>query len=80
MTLDIRIDPPGHEHKETSVSVSKRRDKFEHPRQVHSDIAVSSNTLKQGKTAIHQAHTEQDQQQSATSTTRDRLSQSLIER
>ncbi|KAI3343949.1 hypothetical protein F4824DRAFT_507682 [Ustulina deusta] len=69
MTPKIRIDPPEREHQDTPVSVSKRREIFEHV-QNHSDIAISANTTSSGhgNNAVQKTHSHKDQKQRETST------------
>ncbi|KAI1355753.1 hypothetical protein F5Y01DRAFT_310635 [Xylaria sp. FL0043] len=56
MTPTIRIDPPEREHRNSPISVSKRREVFENA-QGHSDMATAANAASSGNT-----HSQQSQQ------------------
>ncbi|GAW24535.1 hypothetical protein ANO14919_141220 [Xylariales sp. No.14919] len=79
MMPKIRIDPPERERRDIPMSVSKRREIFEHV-QEHTNVSSLANTAsyRRSENAIRKASA-QGQQQGATSITQSRLQQPLIE-
>ncbi|KAI0533475.1 hypothetical protein GGR58DRAFT_111826 [Xylaria digitata] len=81
-TPNIQIDPPKRENQDAPVSVSKRREVFEHF-QDHANVATSTNPVSPGHgggATRKITSSKQNQQQGATPITEGRLSQSLMER